>query len=117
MSIYFIFYPIFSKIIEKVIPGLTYCPFLAMTGKPCPFCGGTRFVEGIPKHINDINYFLCFFGFLIIVIVIELIFRVINLFKKEFKDKYINLDIIFHIILISIIVIYEIVYIILILKS
>ena len=116
LCIYIFCYPIISKIIESIIPGLTYCPFLAITGKPCPLCGGTRFVEGIPKHLNDIKYFLNFFGFLMLFISFEFIFRIITLFKKEITDKYMNLDILIHIIVISAIIIYELVYVILILQ-
>ena len=117
ICIYIFCLPIISKLLEAIFPGLTYCPFLAITGKPCPLCGGTRFIEGIPKHLNDIKYFLNVFGLILIIIICEFIFRIINVNKKEFTKKYMEKDIIIHIILISLFFLYEIIYVFLILKE
>ncbi len=110
LCIYAFFLPIISKILEKILPGLTRCPFLMITGKPCPLCGGTRFIEGLPNVFKDITYIFNFFGIVIIIILIEFIFRIINLCKKEHSDKLMNIDIIIHIILVCTFFLYEIIY-------
>jgi len=117
ICIYIFCLPIISKLLEIVFPGLTYCPFLAMTGKPCPLCGGTRFIEGIPKHLNDISYFINVFGLFLIIIIGEFIYRIINVLKKEYTEKYIKKDIVIHIILISLFFLYELIYVLLILRE
>ena len=101
-----------KKILEKILPGLTRCPFLTITGKPCPLCGGTRFIEGMPNVFKDITYIFNFFGIVMIVILLEFIFRIINLCKKEHSNKLMNIDIIIHIILVCAFFLYEIIYII-----
>lgn len=111
--IYIFCFPLISKILESISPTLTLCPFLATTGKPCPLCGGTRFIAGIPNALitGKIAYILNFFGIVIIIVVLEFIFRIINLFKRNYSNIMINIDIIVHILLIIGLIIYETVYI------
>ncbi len=116
LVIYIFCLPIVSKLLEFIFPGLTYCPFLAMTGKPCPLCGGTRFIKGIPKHLNDGRYFLNVFSIFLIVILIDFVFRIINICKKEYKEKSVKKDFIIHIVLLGLFFLYEIIYVFLILK-
>lgn len=109
----FIFaFPLISKIMESISPVLTLCPFLFRTGKPCPMCGGTRFIKGLPNAIinNNIKYLFNFFGVFVIVILIEFIFRIINLFKKNYSNKLIYIDIAIHLILLLSLIIYEVSY-------
>ena len=114
LCVYVFCLPITSRILEKVLPGLTLCPFLIITGKPCPLCGGTRFIQNLSNVFKDVTYVFNFFGICIIVLLIEIIFRIINLFKKNYSYKKIYIDIIIHLILLLLLLIYEIVYIILI---
>lgn len=108
VCIYFLCFPIISKILEKISPTLTRCPYLSMTGKPCPLCGGTRFLRNIGNVFNDISYIFNFFGILVLVLILEMFFRTINIFKKRYNKKLIIIDIIVHIILFILYTAYEI---------
>ena len=108
ICIYFLCFPMISKVLEEISPALTKCPYLSMTGKPCPLCGGTRFLKNIGNVFNDISYVFNFFGALILVLIIEIVFRTINIFKKKYNKKLIVIDIIAHIILFILYTGYEI---------
>ena len=96
------------QILEYVSPVFVKCSYLQLTGKPCPLCGGTRFIKNIGSAINNPSYFLNFFGVIIIIIIMEIIFRTINIIKKEYKESVIKIDIILHIIIFITYVSYEI---------
>lgn len=108
ICIYFMCFPMISRIFEKISPALTRCPYLSMTGKPCPLCGGTRFLRNIGNVFNDISYVFNFFGILVLVLILEIVFRTINVFKKKYNKKMIVVDIIIHMILFALYVSYEI---------
>lgn len=110
--IYVFSFPLVSKLLGMISPKLTLCSFLAITGKPCPLCGGTRFIKGLPNAIinKNIYYMFNFFGIFIIIMFLELTFRTINLFRKNFSEKFKNIDIIVHFILILALATYEIIY-------
>lgn len=112
LGIYVLIFPIILSILEKNIEGITKCPYLALTGKPCPLCGGTRFIKNIGNSINDLSYFLNFFGVIVIIVILEIIFRIINIIKNEHKDIIIKIDVFVHIIMFILYTIYEICYII-----
>lgn len=114
LSIYVIFFPIISNIINKYIPSFGKCAYLTMTGKPCPLCGGTRYIAGIGNVFNDPSYLLNPFGIIIICVIIEIIFRIINLIylKRGNKLKKIVIcDTIIHIILFIAYISYEVIFI------
>lgn len=96
------------QILEYVSPVFVKCPYLQLTGKPCPLCGGTRFIKNIGSAINNLSYFLNFFGIIIIIIAMEIVFRTINVIKKQYKESVIKIDIILHIIIFIIYILYEI---------
>lgn len=96
------------SILEKISPVLTKCPYLELTGEPCPLCGGTRFIKNIKNYFNDISHFFNLFGIIITIIIFEIIFRVINIFKKKYSNKLIKIDIAFHILIYIVYVIYGI---------
>ena len=100
--------PIVLQILEQISPVFVKCPYLQLTGKPCPLCGGTRFIKNIGNAINDLSYFLNFFGIIIIIVILEIIFRTINIIKKKYKESVIKIDIILHIIIFITYVSYEI---------
>lgn len=113
LTIYIIIYPFLSLILEKVSPILTKCTYLYLTGNPCPFCGGTRFIRNISKVFTDINYIFNFFGVFFLIIILELIFRLFNIIRikrNKMNDKIIIFDIIIHIILIILLIVYEIIF-------
>ena len=87
--------PIVLQMLEQISPVFVKCPYLQLTGKPCPLCGGTRFIKNIGSAI-------------IIIIIMEIIFRTINIIKKEYKESVIKIDIILHIIIFITYVSYEI---------
>jgi len=95
-----IFFPFISLLLERISPVLTKCPYLQMTGKPCPLCGGTRFLQNIKNVFHDIHYIFNIFGLIIFLMIMEIVFRSINIKKKENRDIIIKWDIIIHIILI-----------------
>ena len=96
-SIYVILFPFIP------FPVPFECPYLKLTGNPCPFCGGTRFVRNI-FHENIFSPF----GIMILFVIFEIIFRTILLIKKISSEKIIKIDLIIHIIAIILLVSYEI---------
>ena len=42
VCIYFFLLPVISPFMERMLPEIWTCPFLRITGNPCPFCGITR---------------------------------------------------------------------------
>ena len=104
-------FPTISPLLEKISPLLTKCPYLNLTGKPCPLCGGTRFLQNIGNVFYDIHYILNRFGVIALLIVLEIVFRIINIVKKEDRERIILLDIIIHIFLLTIYIIYSIYFI------
>lgn len=110
ICIYAIFFPIISELMEKILPTLTKCPYLSLTGKPCPLCGGTRFIKNIPNEIKNISYFFNFFGFIFILLILEIVFRIVNIIRKNWSDKIVKIDIMLHTFLAIIYIVYIIWY-------
>ena len=110
LYVLFIF-PFFSTILEKISPSLTKCTYLQITGKPCPLCGGTRFLQNIKNVFYDFSYVLNFFGLVTLIIILEIIFRIVNIRKNEKRKQVIKWDIIIHSILFVCYIIYILVYI------
>ena len=110
LSCYVILFPIISMPMLYVFPDLAICPFLRMTGRPCPLCGGTRYIVGIPQNLTNIKYFLHPFSAMIAFIIFEFIFRIYNLIKKKNSLKLVKIDIIIHIIAIILFFTYEILF-------
>ena len=96
LTIYVILFPFFAKLLETINPLLVQCPYLRATGKPCPLCGGTRYVAGISNVLTDITYLFHPFGIMMITIILQFFFRIYNIVtrKKEKSDKYIKIDLI-----------------------
>ena len=113
-AIYIILFPIISIPINRIFPQFGMCPYLSITGRPCPLCGGTRYIANFPMVFKDITYLLHPFGIMMIVIFCEIIFRIYNLLtiKKEKNKEIISKDLDIHVFLLNIFNIYEIVYII-----
>ena len=99
LAVYVILFPLINKLIQQAIPQFGICPYLAMTGKPCPLCGGTRYIAGLPQAIFNPSYLIHPFGAMIITIFLELIFRIIVLIKKYNNIKLVKIDFIIHIII------------------
>ena len=87
---------------------------MKMTGKPCPLCGGTRYIQGLPNVLKDITYLFHPFGVMMIIIFIELIFRIYCVItrKKERSDRFIKVDFIIHMFILVCFIAYEIIFII-----
>ena len=115
LSLYIVFFPIFAKLLNCISPNFTKCIYKSITKKPCPLCGGTRFIAGIKYNIFNPSYFNCFFGYIIIFIIYEIIFRIICVLyiknSKNIKVLFI-IDIFIHVIVFVVFVLYEIIYII-----
>lgn len=114
-TIYIILFPIISIPINKIFPQFSVCPYLRITGRPCPLCGGTRYIANLPRVFTDITYLFHPFGVIMTVIFIEALFRTYNIIniKKERTAKWIERDIDIHLLLLNIFNIYEIIYIVL----
>ena len=95
-----------------IFPQFNECTYLRITGKPCPLCGGTRYIRNLPKVFTDITYLFHPFGIIMIFIFLESIFRIYNIItrRKERKEKYIKIDILIHLIALISFSIYEIVF-------
>lgn len=111
ICIFILLLPEVLGILEKISPVLTKCPYLVLTGKPCPLCGGTRFIKNIKSSFNNLSYFFNFFGVIVIILILEIVFRIINILKNEHKDNIIKLDVFVHILIFISYIIYEICFI------
>lgn len=111
LCIYIIAFLKLSDNIGKIVPNLTKCPYLALTGKLCPLCGGTRYFLNIKNALYDITYLFNFFGIVFIFFIFEIFFRAINSLKHKYSNIIIKLDIVIHIIAFILYTIYEIVFI------
>ena len=112
LMVYIILFPLVSKLIQKVIPTFGKCPYLAFTGKPCPLCGGTRYIEGLPNVFHDITYLFNPFGIIILVIMVQFFFRMYLIItrKKERSTKWMTIDVIIQILLILLLIMYEVIF-------
>jgi len=111
LAIYVILFPIISKVLVSIIPSFGVCPYLAMTGKPCPLCGGTRYIANLPNVIHNPSYLFQPFGFMIMFVIFELFFRIfciIRIKKKKSLEIIIVFDIIIHVIAVILFFFYEI---------
>ena len=114
LCIYIIFFPFFAQLLENIFPALLQCPYKEITGKPCPLCGGTRYIANIGTIFHDITYLFNFFGIFMICVFIEIISRIyiiIRIKRKKNIDTILKIDIIWHILLIVAFASYEIIYI------
>ena len=119
LMIYIILFPIISIPINKLIPGFSVCPYLRITGRPCPLCGGTRYIANFTRVFKDITYLFHPFGIIMIVIACETIFRIYNIINRKIEksNKWIERDIDVHLLILNIFNLYEIIYIVIQLKT
>lgn len=94
LCIYVIFFPLISEMLEYLFPGITKCPYLTITGKPCPLCGGTRFFKSLSNSLTLNNLF---FVVILNILIFEIIFRTVNIIKKRYSRAKIEFDIALHI--------------------
>lgn len=88
LAIYIVLFPIISIPIKKLIPSFGVCPYLQMTGNPCPLCGGTRYFANIFEAFHDIKYLWNPFGIAAIIVLLQIIFRVKNIIGIRKGKKY-----------------------------
>ena len=93
-----------------MIPAFGTCPYLRITGKFCPLCGGTRYIAGIFQALKNPSYLISPFGVIVIFILFEIIFRIYILVKKDIRKKYIFFDLIYHLIVGILFIGYEILF-------
>lgn len=110
LSIYVILFPIIITLLKAIIPSFGICPYLRITGNPCPLCGGTRYIANIFQIFKNPSYLISPFGVIIICILFEIIFRIWVLIKKLYTKKIIIFDIIYHSIIFIIFITYEITF-------
>ena len=110
LAVYVILFPLFTKMVQMVVPKFGVCPYLAITGNPCPLCGGTRYIENLPQVFINPSYLLHPFGAMMITIFSELIFRIIVLVKKYNNIKLVKCDFVVHIIITILFFGYEILF-------
>lgn len=112
LAVYIILFPIIAIPIKSIFPNFNECTYLRVTGKPCPLCGGTRYIQNLPKVFENITYLFHPFGVIIIFILFEIIFRTYNILTRKNKksEKYIRIDIFIHFIAFIAFSMYEIIY-------
>lgn len=112
LTIYIILFPIISIPIKKIFPLFNECTYLRITGKPCPLCGGTRYIQNMSKIFTDITYLFHPFGIIMIFIFCESIYRIYNIItrKKEKTEKHIKIDILIHLLALICFLLYEMLY-------
>lgn len=112
ITIYIILFPIIAIPIKAIFPQFNECTYLRITGKPCPLCGGTRYIQNLPKVFEDITYLFHPFGIVMIFIFLESIFRIYNIItrKKERTEKYVKIDILIHLMALIMFSVYEITF-------
>lgn len=112
LTIYVILFPIIAIPIKAIFPSFNECTYLRTTGKPCPLCGGTRYIQNLPKVLTDITYLFHPFGIIMIFIFLESMYRIYNIItrKKEKSEKYIKIDILIHLLALICFSLYEITF-------
>jgi len=113
LAVYVVLFPIISKCLTAFIPTLALCPYLVMTGKPCPLCGGTRYIANLGRALQDPSYLCHPFGIIILFVFFEIIFRIvcfIRIKKKKPLEATILFDLVIHIIAFASFLSYEIVF-------
>ena len=111
LSIYVILFPIIEIPIKHFIPNFNQCPYLKITGKPCPLCGGTRYIKHLPEQvIRNPKYLVHPFGAIVLFTIFEIIFRIYNLVKKKDSLELIKLDVNIHLIAAIAFFSYEIIF-------
>lgn len=97
---------------SHISPILTTCVYKKVTGKDCPLCGGTRYIANIKQVFEDPSYILCPFGYMILFVIFEFLFRIFLIIKikrnniKNLK-RIIIFDIVIHVIVFILFFIYE----------
>ena len=71
LCLYVITLPFLTGWLNHLIPGITFCPYLAMTSQPCPFCGMTRYMNdiwtnGVHAEVAANPFFLMLAAFLVL---------------------------------------------------
>lgn len=112
LTIYIILFPIIAIPIKAIFPQFNECTYLRITGKPCPLCGGTRYIQNLPQVFSDITYLFHPFGVIIVFVFLESIFRIYHIVtrKKERTEKQIKVDILIHLLVIICFSLYEIIF-------
>lgn len=114
LSIYIVFFPLFARIMYRISPILTTCVYQNVTGRPCPLCGGTRFISGIKDNLFNLSYYNCPFGYMIMFVIFEIIFRNFLFIYLRTSNKIkgiVIFDVVIHSLCFLLFIAYEIIYI------
>lgn len=111
--IYFFILPFLAPLMEKIAPNLWTCPFLNVTGKPCPICGITRDIGNIYKL--DMNYVGLISLVLFMLVILETAARVIIItfissLRKKSLINIIRIDVVYHTLLVIMASVYVIMF-------
>lgn len=111
-TIYIILFPIIATPIKAIFPQFNECTYLRTTGKPCPLCGGTRYIQNLPKAWEDITYLFHPFGIIILFIIGENLFRIYQILtrKQEKTKKQVEIDLLIHLIALLTFSLYELIF-------
>ena len=111
-TIYIILFPIIATPIKAIFPQFNECTYLRTTGKPCPLCGGTRYIQNLPKAWEDITYLFHPFGIIILFVIGENLFRIYQILtrKQEKTKKQVEIDLLIHLIALLTFSLYELIF-------
>lgn len=116
LAIYICSYPIIGKIIGKLFPFFSKCIYKEITGKPCPLCGGTRYIANLKNVFNSPSLLFQPFGYIMIFVFINLVFRTWCIYYIKRNGKNIKKIMIVDFVILCIVIVlfftYEILYVI-----
>jgi hypothetical protein len=109
--IYLFIYPLIAKVLDTVTPGITDCAFKKITGIPCPFCGGTRYLTSLKNVFNDPSVLNSPFTIIIGLLIIQLIIKIYTTINRDkLSDNFKKFDFIFTLSIIFYILLYVTIY-------
>ena len=113
LCIYGFLLPLISPLMEKMLPHIWTCPFLRITGRPCPFCGITSGVSSLYRmNFNSASILSMIVFFLALV---ETAFRIMVIMtvsglKQKTVSGLIIVDLVYHTLLVGLTAFYVIMF-------
>ena len=115
LSFMMIFLPVIVYFIRLIFPNMVRCLYYEITSKPCPFCGFTTDLRNMLKGKIFVYKYNILSVPLVVIAIIEIISRIMlfksKIWESELKvNSIIKSDILIHITLFIIVLVYIIFY-------